>query len=353
MLGVLTFRTHRSGFLLTSRRRGGGRVRLCVCLAALVALWIGASAQTQELRLVSTVWPPFTNPPGQPRFALDLVEAATQRVGVKTSTAIVQAADFTSALLTGPYDGSAAAWKDDSRNRVLLFSQPYLENRLVVVGRHGSDVSARELGMLKGRRIAIVDGYSYGDGLEQSGPVFVRSRSEEDSLQMMLKGEVDYTLMDELVVQYILEHYEDEARATLQVGSTPLVTRELYFAVRRTLPDAQSIIDRFNGQLKSMIVDRTYHRLLHVKWIRADIDGDGITEYIPADDKPGPQAPSLAYTLFSKTPDSQWRDTPPTGFYVGGNIYRTWAEVPQPYKSNENMQPDARRSTASIFTFSF
>jgi polar amino acid transport system substrate-binding protein len=339
--------------MLTSRRRAGWRVRLSLCLAACAALWIGASAQTQELRLVSTVWPPFTNPPGQPRFALDLVETATQRFGVKTSTAIVQASDFTSELLTGQYDGSGAAWKDDERNRVLLFSQPYLENRLVLVGRQGSDVSARELGMLTGKRIAIVEGYSYGEGLEKTGPTFVRSRSEEDSLQMMLKGEVDYTMMDELVVQYILEHYENEARAKLQIGATPLVTRELFFAVRRTRPDAQSIIDRFNGQLKSMIVDRTYHRLLHVKWIRADVDGDGITEYIPADDKPGPQAPSVAYTLFSKSPDSQWRDTPPTGFYVGGNIYRSWADVPQPYKSNENMQPDARRSTASIFTFSF
>ena len=39
------------------------------------AFVVALSAQT-PLTLVSTVWPPFTNPPGHPRFALDLVEAA-------------------------------------------------------------------------------------------------------------------------------------------------------------------------------------------------------------------------------------------------------------------------------------
>jgi len=333
-------------------RRAVG-TRFFLCLAVIVAAWAVLAAQNRELRLVSTVWPPFTNERGQARFALDLVEEATKRYSVRTSTAIVQASAFTSSLLTGPYDGSAAAWKDSERDKVLLFSQPYLENRLILVGRKGSNVSALELGMLTGKRIAIVDGYSYGEGLETRGPTFVRAQSEEDSLQRMLKGEADYTLMDELVVQYIVEHYEEQARTKLQIGTTPLVTRNLYFAVRRSLPDAQSIIDKFNAQLKSMIVDRTYHRLLHVKWIRADVDGDGIAEYIPADDKPGPQAPSLAYTLFSTAPDQQYRDTPPTGFYVGGNIYRNWAAVPEAYKGNDNFQPDARRSTASIFTFSW
>ena len=52
-----------------------------------------------------------------------------------TRTTIVDAAQFTPALLEGQFDGSAAAWKDAERDRVLLFSQPYLENRLVLVGR--------------------------------------------------------------------------------------------------------------------------------------------------------------------------------------------------------------------------
>src|SRR5262249_61875993 len=137
-----------------------------------------------------------------------------------------------------------------------------------------------------------------------------------------------------------------------QIGSTPLLKRELYLAIRRKRPDAESIIAGFNMQLRGMIADRTYHRLLHVNWIRADINGDGVPEYVPMNDRPGPSEPQRAYALFS---DPQPESEPPAklGFYVGGNIYSDWASVPESYKlGNGNSDPpDPRRSTASVFKF--
>ena len=107
-------------------------------MLSLAAASLAVSAQTTELRLVSTAWSPFTNEPGQPRFALDLVEAGLRpHRGQDRRTTIVDAAQFTTSLLSGQFDGSAAAWKDAARERALLFSQPYLENRLVLVGTPG------------------------------------------------------------------------------------------------------------------------------------------------------------------------------------------------------------------------
>ena len=197
---------------------------LSLCLMATPAT---QSTQTGELRLVSTAWSPFTNDPGQPRVALDLVESALERIGLSARTVIVDPAGFTSALLSGEFDGSAAAWKDAERERVLIFSQPYLENRLILVGRSGADVSAASLGQLAGKRVAVVEGYSYGDALDFSGATLVRSRSEEDSLALLLASKTDYTLMDELVVQYLVNTYPTEARTRLNLGSRALVTRPL------------------------------------------------------------------------------------------------------------------------------
>jgi polar amino acid transport system substrate-binding protein len=332
----------------TVTRRIVHRSRLAI-LGALLAAVSLVSAQSVELTLVSTAWPPFTNAAGQPRFALDLVETALGRIGVTTKTTLVSAAEFTPALLGGQYDGSAAVWKDAERERVLVFSHPYLENRLVLVGRHGADVSARALGDLKGKRVAIVEGYSYGDAVDAAGPTFVRSHSEEDSLTRLLAGDVDYTLVDDLVVHYIVSNYPKESSEKLEIGTRPLVTRELYLALRRSRPDAQSIVDRFDAQLRDMITDRTYHRLLHLDWIRADVNGDGVTEYVPFSDKAGRIEPERVYTLFSSPRDAS--DSGRTGFYLGGNIYRDWASVPESYKDVNPHPPDARRSTASIFTF--
>jgi polar amino acid transport system substrate-binding protein len=317
------------------------------CVAASAAVLV--TAQAAPLRLVSTAWPPFTNAPGQPRFALDLVEAALGRVGMKSTTTIVEPAAFTSSLL-GESDGSAAAWRDAERDRALLFSKPYLENRLVLIARKGTDVSAATLGALKGKRIAIVEGYSYGD-IENAGPVFVRTKNEEDGLTQLLASRVDYVLMDELVIQYLVSNYEQEARTRLDIGRTALVKRPLYLAIRRSRPDSESIISRFNAQLQGMIADRTYHRLLHVEWIRADMNGDGVDDYVPQSDSAGAAEPQRAYQLFSGEKPTSTTNTSKPGFYIGGNTYSDWASVPDRYKVSDPQNPDSRRSTASVFKF--
>ena len=322
-----------------------------VCLAIATAS-IVASAQTQ-LRLVSTAWSPFTNEPGRPRFALDLVEAALKRMGVSSQTTIVEAARFTPLVLEGTYDGSAAVWKDAEREKELLFSQPYLENRLILVARSGGDVSATTLAALKGKRIAIVEGYSYSDSIDSSGAMLVRSKSEEDSLRLLLTGAADYTLMDELVVNYIVDNYATEARTKLQFGVRPLLIRPLYFAMRLDRLDAKSLIDRFNTQLRAMITDRTYHRLLQVDWITTDVDGDGIPEYVPATDRSGPVEPARSYNLFST--DLTVPPTAPTSkrYFFGGAIYNGWSSVPDQFKVADTRRPDPNRPVAKIFTFTW
>jgi ABC-type amino acid transport substrate-binding protein len=309
-------------------------------------------AQSAPLRLVSTAWSPFTNAPGQPRVALDLVEAALGRIGVSATTTLVDPPAFTSALLTGPYNGSGAAWKDADRERVLLFSRPYLENRLMLMGRHGADVSAAALSALAGKRVAIVEGYSYGD-IETAGPTFVRTRSDEDSLTQLLREQVDYALVDDLVVQQLLTSYPGEARARLQIGARPLIVRPLHLAIRRSRPDAASIVRRFDDQLVRMIADRTYHQILHVDWLRADVDGDGVDEYVPKSDRAGAAAPQRAYTLVTMPTPASEPGGSGTRFYLGGNIYTDWASVPNRYKVEDPQYPDPRRSTASVFTFTW
>jgi len=332
--------------------RTGGRVAAAMVILACAASSLVGSAQTAPLALISTLWPPFTNEPGQPRFALDLVEAALGRFDVSAKTTLVSAADFTPSLLGGKFDGSAAAWKDPEREAVLIFSRPYLENRLVLVGRHGADVSAKKLADLTGKRIAVVGGYSYGGVIDTAGPVLVRSASEEDSLARLLKDEVEYTLMDELAVEYLVRNYPNESATRLQIGATSLITRELHLALRRSRPDAASIISRFNAQLRSMIADRTYHRLLHVDWIQADMNDDGVAELVPASDQPGPLVPAHSYVLFSRQqPQAKVQTPDKTGIYVGGSIYSDWAHVPEKYKAMHPQDSDSRRSTASIFTF--
>jgi polar amino acid transport system substrate-binding protein len=339
-------------FFRVLRHRRLVHTGFAILLLSIAAISSAVSAQTKQLRLVSTAWPPFTNQSGQPRFALDLVEAGLGRAGVTANTTIVDAARYTPSLLSGEFDGSAAAWKDPERERVLLYSQPYLENRLILVARRGGDVSATTLAGLKGKRVAIVEGYAYGE-IDNAGPAFVRSRSEEDSLGLLLKSTVDYTLMDELVVQYIVSNYSAEAKARLQFGSTPLLTRPLYLVVRRALPDAELIVNRFNAQLQGMIADRTYNRLLHMEWISADIDGDGLLEYVPQSDQSGRVQPQGAYALFSSGQSAPQPRSTQQHFYIGGTVYDSWGAVPDRYKVDDPLHKDPSQQVVPFFRFTF
>jgi polar amino acid transport system substrate-binding protein len=316
---------------------------------------IRANAQTKHLRLVSTPWSPFTNTAGKPRVALDLVHSALERIGITAETVIVEESRLTPALLNREFDGSAALWTEEQRERVLLYSQPYLENRLVLVGRGKSDVSATTLGALKGKRIALVNGYAYGDDVKKGPdePIYVLTLGEEDSVTKLLNGDVDYTLMDELVVQYLMANYGSDARTRLAFGTTPLIKRSLHFAIQRNLPDAESIIDRFNAELRTMIADRSYNRLLNLDWIEADVDGDGRLEYVPITDQVGPNPPDRGYELFSRTPDVREPPDKRLRFYMGGSFYQDWSNVPDVYKQTEPGNPRSRSNTITFFHFTF
>ena len=318
-----------------------------------IAISLVAAAQGRHLQLVSTAWSPFTNAPGEPRFALDLIGVALGRVGIGAETAIVDEARLTPALLSGEFDGSAALWRDTERERALIYSEPYLENRLILVGRRGSDVSATSLADLAGKRIALVAGYAYGEAVETTdGPIFVGSNSKEDSVARLLDGEVDYTLIDDLVIQYLINNHAEEARTRLAFGSTPLLTRSLHFAVRRSLPDAESIISLFNAELRGMVADRSYHRLLHLDWIHADVDGDGRREHVPYADQAGPRPPERSYLLFT-TGGPSTEPGATRRFYFDGTIYDGWSAVPAQYKAPDFGRPEPGRRAVRIFTFTW
>ena len=330
-------------------------VAAIICSVVLAGAMLASAQGVRSLRFVSPERPPFTDAPGKPRFALDLVEAALERIKVNATTTIVPPDQYAKALLTGPFDGTALGWRDSERERALLFSDPYLENRLVLVGRRGTDVSATTVAALKGRTVALVEGYAYGDGFETAGPKWVRSKGEQDSLTLLLNSKVDYFLMDELVVQYLVASYPEEARTRLAIGTIPLHTRSVHLSLHRSLPDAGAIIKGFNTQLRAMIADRTYHRLLHVDWIRADVDGDGRVEYVAESDQAGSTQPKRAYDLFSQTAATPAPSGPPEQerYFFGGSVYNGWSSVPDEYKVDHLNRADHTHPTARVLTFSW
>ena len=97
------------------------------------------------------------------------------------------------------------------------------------------------------------------------------------------------------------------------------------------------------------MADRSYHRLLNLDWIHADVDGDGLVEFVPHDDRIGPRPPERTYELFATSTPLAEPGT--TGrFFIGGDIYEGWSAVPDRFTASEFERP-AREF--KLFTFSF
>ncbi len=280
-----------------------------------------------EIDLASVVWAPFTNVEGEEHVATDLVETALSRAGVKMRAHITEPGDVTRSIEAGKFDGSEALWKSDERQAYLLYSKPYLENRLVLLGRKGTDVSATRLSDLSGKKVGLVEGYAYGSGIDEAdGVEFVRIMSDEANFRALLNREVDYILVDDLLVYHLFEYQENKAKELLNAGTHPLILRGLHLALRKDVPDAREIIDRFNGQISNMIRNGEYHRILNVHWILADADGDGTNELLATSASVGAAAPSHRYQLFGPRMEGAPR------LMIEDEVYDDWESIPSEYK---------------------
>jgi polar amino acid transport system substrate-binding protein len=310
------------------------RIRLLSQLLVLVAVlgaWT-ASAFAAPLKLVSDVWPPFTDVEGKPHEALDLVKAALLRGGAQSKTSILPWAEAEAALEQGKFDGSAAMWKTPERDKYLYYSQPYLENRLVLVSRKGENVGMKSVKELAGKRVALTTGYGYGTEITKvPGVTYVYRPSDAECLRAVLANDADYLLLDELMVRHLYEFYGQKAATLMATGQAPLVRYGLRFALRKDYPRAESIIDEFNHAVQKMMQDGTYNVLLHVAWIQTDVDGDGVPDFI-ASKRNLPKSHGDPSGSFAGYPIFYPANTPPdmkasAKYLVDGKSYNTWGDA--------------------------
>jgi polar amino acid transport system substrate-binding protein len=285
------------------------------------------------LRLGGDKWPPFTEADGKPRDAINLVESALLRGGVRSQFSIVSWSTVMKQLETGQLDGAVAMWKTPEREASFVFSRPYLENQLVLVTRKGGDVSATSVAALAGKRLAITGGYAYGDEVTAAPNVrIVRLENDAECLRAVLDKRADYLLLDELMVRHLFDEYPEKARQLISAGSAPVIVRDLHLALRKNYPRAREIIAEFDQNVDRMVQDGTYNVLLHVPWISRDIDGDGELEYIASTKSASrsggdPNATHGGYPLFNPSPATAPINHRAPEYVIDGKSYNNWGDA--------------------------
>jgi len=302
----------------------------------------------QELNLASDIWPPFTNIEENKAISFDIIKEALTRNSITVNMDILEFGEVLNVIKENKYDGSAALWMNEKRKEYLFYSEPYLYNQLILVGRKGSDVSAHDFNELSNVKIGVVSNYAYGiKGAEENGIQLMSGKSDQKNLEALLSKKVDYILIDELIIKYLIKYQTNDVSEFLSIGQNPLFVKSLHFALNKKVENAQAIIDDFNTQIHTMLTDGSYNKILGLDWISADVDGDGRIELVLIGSKAGINPPENAYDIYNIQ-----EETTTSGFYINGKYYATWNDVPESEKVPMGKPDlDGYREGGIIFAF--
>ena len=305
------------------------RVLLKKLMFVLIAVSLFSIAEAKNpLRFSNDAWPPFIIKGSKQGTAEMLVCKALERSGWPCTVEVKEWETVLNEARIGAIDGIAAAWRDPERETYLLFSEPYLTNRIVPVVASKNPVDIKSIEDLAELRVAVVSDYAYGDEIIAMASKFelIQARNSSDAVKLVLNGTADTALIDELVAR------DQEYRfpmGELVILDTVLAFRDLHLAVSRRHPLAAVIIDDFQRAYKLMLADGTVNEILDVDWLATDFGQSGKVDVVmrsgvSLDDLSNPTADGSVYAL----EDSEYQimrqrnfDPSRTNYQVEGKSY--------------------------------
>ncbi|MBV8618661.1 MAG: amino acid ABC transporter substrate-binding protein [Curvibacter sp.] len=249
--------------------------RRALVLFGLTLAGLHAVAAEPELTmLVGSLNAPkmFLSEEGRPTgYFTELADALARRAGY--SPRLVAVPWPRAVLMAEQGDGVVASLsRTPERERLFLFSDPILEEKILIVTLKRSNLTAASLADLQGRKVGLSRGSKYGARFVEELPLV--ETQEDDSTVARLKklslGRIDaaivYGGMASVVYNAQLAGVD---MADLTVQGTPLALDKNYFGIAKTRPDAAAVLRNLNAANAAMKADGGISAILH-RWGEID-----------------------------------------------------------------------------------
>lgn len=224
---------------------------------------VAADQPKGEVVLTTTEWPPFEytvdgTPKGQD---VALVEEAFRRLQIKTKILFLPWSRALHSVQTGDAAGVFTLRKTKERERQLHFPSEVLSvSENVLFREAASKLRVSKLSDLRGRKVAIVHGYDYGQNLMKiSNVTWDETRSDELAMSKLAAGRVDYFVCDRLVGDFLVR----KLNLAKQVERESLVVSRFDMYLAFGLSKENIALARlFSKELAKMKSDGTYDRIV-------------------------------------------------------------------------------------------
>lgn len=236
---------------------------VALCLSAVLAPNAGA----ETVRMLANTSPPYAdNKLENGGLALELVTTVMQRAGYDADISIEIWSRAMEGVRIGVYDALATAWYSDERAQDFIFSDPYLESRLIMVKRRDDPMVYDELSDLRGARLGVRVDYAYGVDFDAiPGLILVEENHLIQNLLKLLNGSVDLVIGDQRTVAMQLEEYLKSQRHLIEVTPIALPNRNRHVAASREVADGKKMIEAFNRALAEAKKDGSHAAIIR-KW---------------------------------------------------------------------------------------
>ncbi len=154
-------------------------------------------------------------------------------------------------VMMGLYDGSFGWAHSPERDQKLLYSERSIYTfRMVFFQRRGHELRWKTLADLGRYQIGATLGDHYSDefsSLQASNKLQVQeAASDLNNMRKLLRGRIDLFPMEEEAGRMLIQTQLTPAeQARLSAQPTPIATIPTYLVLRRTLPHARELLDRF------------------------------------------------------------------------------------------------------------
>ncbi|MDP4088411.1 MAG: amino acid ABC transporter substrate-binding protein [Bacillota bacterium] len=258
---------------------------LAICMTALMAIgifsgcsskqsgnsWDKVSAKKEFVLGLDASFPPmgFKDDNGNiVGFDIDLAKEVCKRLNITLKTQPINWDLKEQELNTGNID---AIWNGftitDERKSQVLFSEPYMKNRQVIVVNKNSSIAS--LKDMAGKKLGLQAASSAADALDQSAD-FKKSLKDvveyKDNVMALMdleKGGVDAVLMDEIVARYYIQK-KDKGYKVLDDA---LAQEEYGIGFRK---NDKELMRKFQDTLEAMAKDGAMAKISK-DWFGADI----------------------------------------------------------------------------------
>jgi polar amino acid transport system substrate-binding protein len=241
-------------------------LRIVLTLVACLSFFQAANAE-QTVRLMANTSPPYSDDKLPERgLALELVEHIFSRTDYTPDISIDSWSRALEGVSIGVYDALAAAWYTEERNEEFMFSEPYLDSKLIILKARSTTARPRSLGDLTGARIGVRADYAYGVDLSQIPNVqLVEENHLIQNLLNLLNGRVHFVIGDKRTVIFQLNEYLKGQIHKFSVVDIDLEGRQRHVAASRAMKGNTEMIKAFNKALAETRKDGSYDAIIK-KW---------------------------------------------------------------------------------------